>query len=148
MTIGLTDETHAQTRNGATTMNNDPIGDFLKAVAAASVDETDVFADDAVLDATVPNWRFYVVGSQAIKAEFAKWFSDPATFVALERIPVSDGELVIYEHEFVHDGVRHRGHHAHRLVVRDGRIASDTVWCGGKWPEPLLNDMAAAADTA
>jgi len=25
--------------------------------------------------------------------------------------------------------------------------ASDTVWCGGKWPEPLLNEMAAAGAT-
>ena len=66
---------------------------------------------------TVPNERFYAVGPQAIRAEYTKWFSDPATFVALERTP-------------------------------DGKIASDTVWCGGKWPEPLLGDMAAAAEMA
>ncbi len=127
-------------------MNNDTIGDFLKAVETAAIDETDVYADDAVLDATVPNGRFYAVGPQAIKAEYAKWFRDPATFMALERIPVPDGELVIYEHEYewVLDGVRHRGHDAHHLVVRDGKIASDTEWCGGRWSEPLLNDMAAA----
>ena len=125
-------------------MNNDPISDFLKAVEAAAIDETAVYADDAVLDATVPNWRLHAVGQQAIKAEYTKWFSSPATFVALERVPVPDGELVMYEHEWVQDGVRHRGHHAHHLVVRDPKIASDTVWCGGKWAEPLLNDMAAA----
>jgi len=129
-------------------MNNDPIGDFLKAVETAAIDKTDAFADGVVLDATVPNWRFRVVGQQAVKAEYINWFADPATFVALERIPVPGGELVMYEHEFVHDGVRHRGHHAHHLVVRDGKIASDTVWCGGKWPEPLLNDMATADDKA
>ena len=128
-------------------MNSDPIGEFLQAVQGAAIRETDVYAEDAVLDATVPNWRLKAVGPQAIKAEYAKWFSDPTTFVALERIPVPDGELVIYEHEWMQDGVRHRGHHAHHLVVRDGRIASDTVWCGGKWPEPLLNRMAAAGAT-
>ena len=129
-------------------MNDDPVGAFLKAVETAAIEETDVYAEDAILDATVPNWRFQAVGPQAIKAEYAKWFADPATFVALERIPVPEGELVMYEHEFVHDGVRHRGHHAHHLVVREGKIASDTVWCGGKWPEPLLNEMAAAAEKA
>ena len=113
-----------------------------------AIERSDVYADDAILDATVPNWRFQAVGPQAIRAEYAKWFSDPATFVALERIPVPDGELVIYEHEWVQDGVRHRGHHAHRFVVRAGKIASDTVWCGGRWSEPLLNDMAAAARAA
>ena len=128
-------------------MNGDPIGEFLQAVQGAAIHEADVYAEDAVLDATVPNWRLKAVGPQAIKAEYAKWFSDPATFVALERIPVPDGELVIYEHEWMQDGVRHRGHHAHHLVVRDGRIASDSVWCGGKWPEPLLNRMAAGGAT-
>ena len=125
-------------------MNSDPIGDFLKAVETTAIDEADVYAEDAILDATVPNWRLRAVGPQAIRAEYTKWFSDPVTFVALERIPVPDGELVIYEHEWMQDGVRHRGHHAHYLVVRDGKIAADTVWCGGKWPEPLLNDIAAA----
>jgi len=127
-------------------MNSDPIGAFLTAVQAAAIHETDVYAEDAVLDATVPNWRFRAVGPEAIKAEYARWFTEPVTFAALERIPVPDGEFVIYEHEWLQHGVRHRGHHAHRLVVRDGRIASDTVWCGGKWPEPLLNEMAAAGD--
>ncbi len=125
-------------------MNNEPISDFLKAVEAAAIEQTDVYSDDAVLDATVPDWRFRLVGPEAIKAEYSKWFSDPATFVSLERIPVPDGEIVIYEHEFTHDGVRHRGHRVHHLVVRGGRIASDAVWCGGKSREPLLTDMAAA----
>ena len=70
---------------------------------------------------------------------------EPATFVALERIPIPGGELVIYEHEWVANGVRHRGHHAHHILVVDSKIASDTVWCGGKWPEPLLQDMASAS---
>jgi hypothetical protein len=142
------DEFLHEPRKGATAMNSDPIGEFLKAVEAAAVNEADVYAEDAVLDATVPNWRLRAVGPEAIKAEYAQWFSDPVTFAALERIPVPGGELVIYEHEWVQDGVRHRGHHAHHLVVRDGKIASDTVWCGGKWPEPLLNEMAAAGATA
>ena len=64
-------------------MNSDPIGEFLKAVESAAISETDVYAEDAVLDATVPNWRFRVAGAQAIKAEYAAWFSDPATFVTL-----------------------------------------------------------------
>jgi hypothetical protein len=143
MTIDSANQ-RADIGKGATAMNNDPVGDFLKAVETAAIDGTDFYAEDAVLDATVPNWRFHAVGPQAIKAAYTQWFSDPATFVALDRIPVPDGELVIYEHEWFQGAVRHRGHHAHYLVVREGKIASDTVWCGGKWPEPLLNDIAAA----
>lgn len=93
-------------------ITSDPIGDFLNAVEAAAIHDTDVYAEDAVLDATVPNWRFRAVGPEAIKAEYGQWFSEPATFAALERIPVPDGDLVIYEHEWVQDGVHHRGHGA------------------------------------
>lgn len=44
-------------------MDNDPISEFLKAVEAAAIEQTDVYSDDAVLDATVPNWRLCVVGA-------------------------------------------------------------------------------------
>jgi hypothetical protein len=72
MTIVSTNETQAESTKGATAMHNDAIGDFLKAVEAATIDETDVYADDVVLDATVPNWRLHFVGQQAVKAEYAK----------------------------------------------------------------------------
>ena len=127
-------------------MNDDPISAFLAAIETATVDEADVFTDDAVLDATVPNWRMRVEGSDAIRAEYAKWFDHPASFIALERIPTPDGEVVLYEHEWLDGGIRHRGHHAHVIVVVDGKIASDTVWCGGKWSESLLQSMALAAE--
>lgn len=122
-------------------MKENPVSTFLAAIESATVDQADIYADDAELDATVPNWRMHVQGGSDIRAEYARWFDHPVTFTSLERIPIADGELVIYEHEWVTDGVRHRGHHSHRIVVRGDKIAADHVWCGGKWPEPLLNDM-------
>lgn len=129
----------------STIVGEDPVGAFLGAIEAAVVHETDAFANTAVLDATVPNWRFSVEGAGAIRAEYAKWFREPATFVQLERTPIRDGELVTYELEWTENGIRHRGHHAHRIVVAQGKIVRDTVWCGGRWPEPLLHDMASAS---
>jgi hypothetical protein len=32
----------------------------------------------------------------------------------------------------------------HLLTIRDGRIAADTVLCGGRWPASLLAEMEAA----
>lgn len=126
-------------------MKDDPVGAFLKAVEAAAIDEIDVYAEDAVLDATVPNWRFKVEGSEAIRAQYAKWFSEPTTFVELRRFPLPDGEFVAYEVEWVDAGVRTRTHHAHHVVVRDGKVTSDTVWCGGPRPEEtLLAEVEAA----
>jgi hypothetical protein len=122
-------------------MGDDPVARLLDAIASANVEGCDSYASDAQLDATVPGWRFRAVGESAIKAEYAKWFAHPASFVALERLPVRDGEVITYELEWTEDGVRHRGHHAHRFTITNGRITSDTVWCGGRWPEPLLQRM-------
>ena len=38
----------------------------------------------------------------------------------------------------------HAGHHLHVLTVRDDRIVSDMVFCGGRWPAALLAEMEAA----
>ncbi len=43
------------------------------------------------------------------------------------------------------NGVPHAAHHMHLLRVADGRIVSDTVMCGGRWPAGLLAEMEAAS---
>lgn len=123
-------------------MLHDPVTRFLDAVSSATIEDADIYAPDAELDATVPGWRSQAIGERAIKSEYAKWFAHPATFIEIERLPVADGEVVTYELEWHELGVRHRGHHAHRFTVADGRIVRDQVWCGGRWPEPLLERMS------
>src|SRR5271166_2726842 len=44
---------------------------FLQAIETAAIPGCDVWAADATLDATVPNWRFRTVGADAIRAEYA-----------------------------------------------------------------------------
>lgn len=124
-------------------MNDDPIAAFLKALEAAAIEEVDIYADDAVLDASVPNWRFKVKGADAIRAQYAGWFSQPLTFVELRRLPVQDGEFLAYEVEWLDEGVRTRTHHAHQMVVVDGKITADTLWCGGPRSEETLLAEAA-----
>lgn len=125
-------------------MQHDPVTRFLDALSRGSIQDADFYASNAELDATVPGWRSHIAGAHAIRDEYSRWFSHSATFIDLERIPVPDGEVVIYEIEWEEGGVRHRGHHAHRLTVADGSIVRDQVWCGGRWPEPLLQEMAGA----
>jgi hypothetical protein len=105
-----------------------------------------VWAADAVLDATVPNWRLHASGPDAIRAEYSRWFADPGKFEDLRRQQLDDGsgELVEYTLSWVENGVPHAGHHMHRLVVRDDRIVADTVFCGGRWPASLLAEMESA----
>jgi hypothetical protein len=121
-----------------------PIDMFLDAVVAGSIQTCDAWADDVVLDATVPDWRFRKDGVPALKEEYAHWFADPGSFEELRRIPLPDGEVVDYLLTWMEGGVPHAAHHVHVLEVRDGRIARDTVMCGGRWPAALLAEMQAA----
>jgi hypothetical protein len=107
-----------------------------------------VWSADATLDATVPNWRLHAVGADAIRAEYARWFADPARFEELRRYAVDGGtaEVIEYTLSWSENGVPHAGHHLHLLTVRDDRIVADTVFCGGRWPATLLAEMEAASE--
>jgi len=106
----------------------------------------DVWSADAVLDATVPNWRFHRRGPAAIRAEYSGWFADPGHLEELSRVSVPSGEVVRYLLTWVENGVPHAAHHMHLLVVEADRITGDTVLCGGRWPAALLAQMQAAQD--
>lgn len=119
---------------------------FLQAIEAATIPSCEVWSEDATLDATVPNWRFRATGSHAIRAEYARWFADPAHLHDLRRCTLDDGtgEVVEYTLSWQENGVPHAAHHMHMLTVRDDRIVADTVLCGGRWPASLLAEMEAA----
>lgn len=122
------------------------VDEFLTAIETATIPGCGVWSEDATLDATVPNWRVAVRGPDAIKAEYARWFADPGHFDELRRYRIDGlpGEVVEYTLSWSENGVPHAAHHLHVLTVRDGRIAADTVFCGGRWPASLLADMESA----
>ena len=66
--------------------------------------------------------------------------------ITLRRYPVEGGsaEVIEYTLSWTENGVPHAGHHLHVLTVRDDRIVSDMVFCGGRWPAALLAEMEAA----
>lgn len=101
-----------------------------------------VFAADAVLDATVPNWRFSLAGEGHVRHQLSQWYADPGTFEEIDRTPVSDGEVVRFLLTWTERGELHAAHQAHLLQVREDRIVSDTMFCGGRWSAPLLAKMA------
>jgi hypothetical protein len=121
----------------------DPVGAFLVGIEGAALPE-DIFCEDIVLDATVPNWRFRVQGAAAVRDELGTWYADLGRFGDVRRNKIDDGEVVEFTLSWEEAGVPHRCHQAHIVRLRDGRIASDTVFCGGRWPEPLLAQMEQA----
>ena len=120
---------------------------FLHAIETATIPTCDAWSADATLDATVPNWRLHASGAEAIRVEYTRWFADPGHFDELRRYPIAsgEGEVIEYTLSWSENGVPHAAHHMHLLTVRDGRIAADTVMCGGRWPAALLAEMEAAS---
>jgi hypothetical protein len=123
-----------------------PVERYLAAIEGAAMDSCDAFSPDVTLDATVPNWRFTVLGDAAVRAELARWYADAGTFEKLKRTPLPNGELVEFTLRWQEGGVPHAAHQAHIVDVNDGRISHAEVWCGGRWSATLLAEMAEAAD--
>lgn len=125
-------------------MSASTVDRFIQAVQTAGFGDTDVFADEAVGDTTVPNWRLQLRGAPDLRAQYAKWFDHPAELDEVRRTPLPDGELLEYTRAWTQDGVPHKGHHVHRFTIVDDRIVEDAHWCGGRWPETLLSEIRAA----
>ncbi|MDO8731399.1 MAG: hypothetical protein Q7L55_02345 [Actinomycetota bacterium] len=127
-------------------INTQAVDAFLDAVQKATIPACTSWASDAVLDATVPGWRFRMNGPDEIRSEYSSWFADLGEFKELRRLPLPNGELVRYLLAWSENGVPHLAHHMHVLEVSDGLIRVDTVVCGGRWPAPLIAEMQAAQD--
>jgi len=134
------------TTTRATASTGTTVDRFLEAIASGRGGTVaHLYAEDAVLDATVPNWRFHRQGGRAIAGEYARWFASPGRFEELDRQPVAGGEVVTYVLSWQEDGVPHAAHHCHRLLMDEtGSIVADRVFCGGRWNAALLADMAEA----
>jgi hypothetical protein len=122
------------------------VDEFLRAVAGGEISSCSAWAPDIELDATVPDWRFLKHGVTAVKEEYAQWFADAGSFLEMSRTEIQGGVLVRYLLTWVEDGVPHVAHHMHELIVVDDKIVRDTVLCGGRWPQPLVDEMHAAQE--
>jgi hypothetical protein len=125
---------------------SDVIDRFKAAIEGAAIpDAAEVFADDAVLDATVPNWRFAVRGRAGVSEELAGWFADPGQFESFTRTDIPGGAtLVQFVLTWEEHGEPHMCHQAHLIEHHDGRITRDTAWCGGRWDSALMAQMVEA----
>ncbi len=121
---------------GGDAATTDTVGSFLAAVAAGRGIGPDLYSPEATLDATVPNWRYVVRGAEAIAAEYDNWFAAPAEFEELTRSTSTDGEVVTVPADLgrVRRSARCPSLPPAEAWSDDGRIESDVVFCGGRWP--------------
>jgi hypothetical protein len=126
-------------------MSADVAEGFLGAIEHGRIQTCDAFSPGARIDATVPNWRYSLEGADAVKAELSRWYADPGTFEELTRTSVTGGELVMFTLCWEEQRTPHAVHQAHVIMVNSEGIASDTIWCGGRWPASLLAEMEEAS---
>ena len=136
--------TRTSTSTPAGNANDDPVRRLLDGIAGGTGIPDGLFAADAVLDATVPMWRYETVGAREIQAELAKWYASPTRIEHINRRPFPGGEAIEIDISWTEQGVPHAGHQLHVLTFSGELIASDTVFCGGRWPAELLAEMEAA----
>jgi hypothetical protein len=122
----------------------DPVARFLDDLAAGGNLDPRILSDDVVLDATVPNWRFELHGPDRVIGQLAAWFADTGEYEWVRRQTTPTGELVEFSFCWEENGVPHAAHQLHLLDIEHGRIWRDTMFCGGRWPAPLLAEMEAA----
>ena len=120
------------------------IDSYLEALESGSGLGEGVFAPDVLFDATVPNWRFRLLGEDRVRKQLGSWFKEAGQFDFLERTPLADGELVRFEFSWMENGQPWACHQTHRLTIDNDRVTGVTLFCGGRWPAPLLAEMEEA----
>jgi hypothetical protein len=123
---------------------SEPVQRLLDAIAAGAGIPDGLFTADAALDATVPMWRYAATGAQAVRAELGKWYGSPTCIEHVQRRPFPGGVAVEIDISWTENGVPHAGHQLHVLAISGDLIASDTVFCEGRWPAELLAEIKAA----
>lgn len=118
------------------------ITELLGAIESGTPVPDGVLADTALLDATVPSWRFTTRGAGRVRDQFAQWYADPGHFEELERTVVPGGEVVRFLLRWSEQGAPYAAHQTHLLEVdASGRITTDRMFCGGRWDASLLERM-------
>jgi hypothetical protein len=123
----------------------DTISRWLDAVTAGTGIPQDLFTDDAVLDATIPGFRFAQHGPTAVAGQMSSWFADPGSFSDLQRTPLpGDAELVRFVLTWHEDDDEWAAHQSHVIELDGDRIRRQEMFCGGRWDSARQAEIAEA----
>jgi hypothetical protein len=67
------------------------VDQFLAVSESATISGCEVWSADATLEATGSTWRFRVSGADAIRSDYAKWFSGMAPSSGCPRLGTDEG---------------------------------------------------------
>ena len=105
-----------------------------------------VLADDALLDAVVPTWRFQLQGRDAIRDLLAEEEFVPGRRVAVaHRTPTADGVLVEIETWAPSHGEERMWREILHVRVDGDAVTELVVYCSGIWDAATIARQAVEA---
>jgi hypothetical protein len=124
---------------------SDTVSRWLDAVVAGQGIPQDLFTDDAVLDATIPGFRFAQHGPEHVAGQMTSWFADPGAFAHLLRTPLPGGaELVRFVLTWHEAGEQWAAHQSHVIELEGDKIRRHEMFCGGRWNSERQAEIAQA----
>ena len=108
----------------------------------------DLYRADALLDVSVPQWRFQLQGRDAIRLWLREELDEvggAGEVAAWRATPFSDGLVVEWEVRFTRDGEQHLWREVH-LFHTDGEAITEHVnYCTGIWDAATIARQVAEA---
>lgn len=134
---------HASDADGSTAL----IDSFVAAYGAADASAVvALYRADALLDANVPEWRFQLQGSAAIRElleheEFAAGFR----LAGWRAVPTAGGAVIETAVALSGPGGERRAREVHILHGSDGLVAEHVLYCTGIWEPATVERQAREA---
>ena len=98
-----------------------------------------LYAEDAVIDANVPAWRYQLQGRDQIGSQFHVWYGAPHELLEWREQPTAHGAVVETVESFLPGTSRETyARSLHVFDVRDGLIARHTFYCTGPWDQATV----------
>jgi hypothetical protein len=108
----------------------------------------DLYGLDAVIDVSVPQWRFQLQGREAIRELLREELAhlEGGGRVSGWRVtPIDDGLVAEVEVRFVEDGEERQWREVHLFHTKDDAIAEHVNYCTGIWDAATIARHAVEA---
>lgn len=105
----------------------------------------EVYSQDVLFDAHVPNWHFQVRGREAVIGVIRNWYPHAGHFHRWSREYTASGDVLV-EFDWREDTPAGEitVHQLHLWRLENQRISVQQVYCAGRWDEQLVERMRPA----
>ena len=105
----------------------------------------EVYAEDALFDCNVPEWRFQRKGLGEIAVQYRDWYPEPPRRLEWKETPTDFGAVVEQADWTSEGGEEQYSRSLHLLHVDGGRIVRHVLYCTGWWDQATVQRQAREA---